>query len=99
MSEEYSAPKHIATWNGTAGVWETPETLLCAHSALYSETLPTWGFMRGGELFPLPPPELPTGANECSSLLPTPLANSSTGPARSGDRSPNIQTVVSEMFR
>jgi hypothetical protein len=75
MSEEYSAPKHIATWNGIAGVWETPESLLCAHSALYSETFPTWGFMRGGALFPLPPPELHTDGNASSSLLPTPVVN------------------------
>jgi DNA (cytosine-5)-methyltransferase 1 len=31
--------------------------------------------MRGGELFPLPPPELPTEGNGSSSLLPTPVVN------------------------
>lgn len=37
-------------------------------------TLPTWGCLRGGELFELPTPGLPTVASECSSLLKTPHA-------------------------
>lgn len=39
-------------------------------------TLPTWGCLRGGELFELPTPELPTAGSGSSSLsiLPTPTA-------------------------
>lgn len=46
-------PTRIATWNGTAGVWETDERALCGHLELYSETWPTSGWMRGGSVFAL----------------------------------------------
>lgn len=40
-----------------------------------SQTCPAWGMTRGGELFELPTPALPTAEPESSSLLPTPNAS------------------------
>lgn len=46
----------------------------------YSQTCPAWGMTRGGELYALPTPELPTVAPACSSsLLPTPSTTDGTG--------------------
>jgi len=46
-------------WNGARGVWEKPETanLLCEHWELFSETWPSAGSMRNGQVFELPMPE------------------------------------------
>jgi hypothetical protein len=88
-------PKRIAIWNATAGVWETTESLLCGHSALFSETWPSWGSMRGGVAYALPTPAPPTDGSGSSSL-PTPTANMMTGPGSSGrDGGDNLQTAVS----
>lgn len=43
-------------------------------STSWSGTWPRWGMTRGGELFELPTPELPTVGLVSSSLLPTPTA-------------------------
>jgi hypothetical protein len=101
-------PEPIATWNPARGVWERPEmNILCGHSALYSETWPTSGMTRGGQLYPLPTPEHRTDVSECSSspdLLPTPrpqvgggCASVDLNYAERGFR-PNLMTVVSELL-
>jgi DNA (cytosine-5)-methyltransferase 1 len=47
--------------------------------------------MRNGEVFALPTPALPTAGCACSSLLPTPHANATTGPGAQGrDGGPNL---------
>jgi hypothetical protein len=59
--------------------------MLCGHQVPYSETWPTSGMTQGGRLYPLPPPEHPTGASASSSsrgLLPTPNATDSQGGPR-----------------
>ena len=73
MSEDYSAPKQIATWNRARGVWETTQGQICGHSEPFSLTWPISGFMRDGVAYELPTWEPPTGGSECSSsrLLPT----------------------------
>lgn len=72
--------RHIATWNRARGVWETVEkSLLCEHSALYSETWPASGMTRGGRAYELPTSVLPTADPGSSSLLPTPTASEATG--------------------
>lgn len=57
------------------GDWVDGETDLFSgtHSSPFYKTLPKWGTTRGGELFALPTPELPTVA-QGSSSLPTPTA-------------------------
>ena len=71
-------PQHIATWNATAGVWETTESLICGHSALFSATWPISGSMRSGRVYARPTWVPPTGGSECS-WLPTPVADHSRG--------------------
>lgn len=61
-------PEPIATWNSARGVWERAEiNILCEHSALYSQTLPTSGSMRNGRLYPRQRQGLPISASESSS--------------------------------
>ena len=66
-------PKLIAMWNGVRGVWEKPGggSLLCEHSALFSESWPSSGMMRDGIVSELLMPE-PLIKDSESSSLPTP---------------------------
>jgi hypothetical protein len=69
-------PKRIAQWNPQRQLWETDQTdLFSAHSEPYSETFPTSGMTRNGQLFPLPASAHPTVGNGSSSLLPTLVVN------------------------
>jgi len=104
MSEVYSVPKRIATWNPARGVWETTAAnLFCEHSELYSETWPTSGMTVGGRAFARPmsaPPTSDTG----SSSLPTPEAKlASSGPDyaranRTGSGGDDLTTTVAKML-
>ena len=79
---ESSQPVPIATWNPARTVWETAQDMLCGHSALYSETLPSSGTMRSGRLYPPQTPEAATSASASSSspgLLPTPNSSDHKG--------------------
>ena len=72
-------PRRIAIWNGTVGVWETTENLLCGHSALFSETWPAWGMTRSGVAFELETQQsAPLTDDSGCSLLPTPLTSDIT---------------------
>jgi hypothetical protein len=71
-------PQLIATWNPARSVWETNQTALCGHSALFSETWPAWGMTRDGQAFALPTLVPPTDDSACSSL-PTPTTDDSFG--------------------
>ncbi|SKS70893.1 Uncharacterised protein [Mycobacteroides abscessus subsp. bolletii] len=65
----------IAQWNPARMIWETDQAdLFCEQREPYSETWPTSGTTRNGQLLPLPPSEHHTAANG-SSLLPTPRAS------------------------
>ena len=71
-------PKHIAQWNPTTQLWETDQIdLFSEHSEPYSETLPTSGMTRNGQLLPLQALGLPIDESEYSSLLPNPVAQQS----------------------
>ena len=79
-------PELLASWNPTLDVWEGTQTnLFSGHSDVYSETLPTSGMTRAGQLYALPILGRRIGGNECS-LLPTPTArdgkDSTIGPAK-----------------
>jgi DNA (cytosine-5)-methyltransferase 1 len=63
------------SWNSARGVWEKVGmvNLLCEHWELFSETWPTLGMMRNGQVFELPMQAHRTTDSEFSSL-PTPRA-------------------------
>ena len=78
MSEDYLARVPLASWNTARGVWETSQmNLLCGHLGLFSETWPTSGMMRNGQVFaPRMRVHLITGSGFSSShSLPTPAAS------------------------
>jgi hypothetical protein len=93
--------KVIATWNSDRDLWETDQTSLFEHLAVYSETWPTSGMTRNGTAYSLPTSEHHTGATGSSSLLPTPDAyagkrGGSQHPdkRRAGGHSVNLSDVV-----
>ncbi len=68
-------PQHIASWNPSRQLWETETLSLFSElSEPYSETFPTSGMTRNGQLLPLPQSAPHTDGNESSSLLPTPVS-------------------------
>ena len=76
MSEDYLVQQHPALrWNRARSVWEIlgTESLLCEHLEPFSQTWPTSGMMRNGQVFELPMQEHRTTDSEFSSL-PTPTA-------------------------
>lgn len=73
-------PQHIATWNPQTQLWETEQAdLFSGQQEPFSETWPTSGMTRNGQLLPLPQSARPTAGNESSSspLLPSPVAQQS----------------------
>ncbi|MBD0688307.1 hypothetical protein [Streptomyces sp. CBMA123] len=73
----------MATWNAAGAIWETAEvSLLCGHSARFSEPWPTSGWMRDGRCFAPPTSVRPTSGSDFSSPrgLPTPKARDAKGP-------------------
>ncbi len=96
-------PKPIATWNPVRDVWETAQqSLLCEHSAVWSETFPRWGSWDAGGLYAHPTSAPRTSASAYSSLLPTPTASEATGPgytdrANGGGR--NLRTEIADLNR
>jgi len=84
-------PKPTAIWNSARDVWETPQTegLFCEHLDVYSETFPTSGSMRSGEVYALPtwaPPTADTGSSSSpdDGLLGTPTSRMWKGAGPSG---------------
>jgi hypothetical protein len=79
------------------GEWTVPQLDLFSdtHSTLLSTTFPASGMTRGGELFALPMPELPTDAPGSSSLLPTPRTSDTNGAGHHGDGGMDLRTTVS----
>ena len=64
------------TWNPLRQLWETEQAdLFSGQQEPFSETWPTSGMTRNGQLLPLPMSGHPTGGSE-SLLLPTPQSNS-----------------------
>jgi len=86
-----------AMWSPARGVWETAvSNMLCGHLEPYSETWPTSGSMRNGQVYERPtsvPRMAGSGSSSspgrASALLPTPqVADAMGGHAtRSGARS------------
>jgi hypothetical protein len=74
-------PKHTAQWNPQTQLWETDQAdLFSEQQEPFSETWPTSGMTRNGQLLPLPASEHPTGESESSlSLMPTPTKGDGEG--------------------
>ena len=78
--------QHIE-WNPATQLWETEQAdLFSGQQEPYSETWPTSGMTRNGQLLPLPTSAPPTAGNESLSSLPTPRATDGTkgGPNQRG---------------
>lgn len=76
MTPDTSGPtsrQPLAFYDRESACWRTSQGTFPWDSMPSSVTLPRWGMTRGGELFELPTPALPTTGRECSSL-PTPRA-------------------------
>ena len=66
-------PASLAKFDPASSSWRTHQCLLFEDSTECLATLPRWGMMRGGELWELTTPVLPTDETE-SGLWPTPRA-------------------------
>jgi DNA (cytosine-5)-methyltransferase 1 len=88
--EELTVPQPLAIWSSARDAWETPGTegLFCEHLDVFSETFPTSGTMRNGEVYALPTwePRIPgsgysSSPNDEMTLLLTPVASEGTKPS------------------
>lgn len=85
MSEDYLAQQQpTLIWNSARGVWEKAgmANLLCEHWELFSETWPTSGMMRNGQVFELPMQAHRTTASESLSLPTLPTTRAQHGDNR-----------------
>ena len=75
------------SWRTSQGTfpWEAPQLL---------ETLPAWGMTRGGVLYEHPTPARLTDGRDCSSLLPTPVADHSRGLPQPGTDFQSLPNAV-----
>lgn len=91
----YETP--LARWDRPTSSWRT-----CAATSLWdlpmsSLTLPTWGCLRGGELYELPTPEPATVEQGCSSL-PTPNARDYEGsPSAAWSTQASLPRAIKEL--
>ena len=74
----------LASYDPNERCWKTSEATSLWALTLSSLTLPSWGYLHGGELYELPTPERPTIERACSSLLATPTTMDNL-PARTGE--------------
>ncbi len=90
-------PKRIATWNPKTQLWETDQAdLFSEQQEPFSETWPTSGMTRNGQLLPLPMSAHHT-AESAYSYLPTPRSSrgsstTETAYALGGKRSDDNRT-------
>ena len=89
-----TSPAPLAFYDPESSSWRTSQATLLSDSMPCSVTLPRWGSMRSGALYERPMLAPATSEPDCSSSLPTPRANASTGKGRRGEGGPNLQTAV-----
>jgi hypothetical protein len=94
-----SSPGSLARYDPVTHSLRTAQCLLFEEGTELLRTLPRWGFLRGGELFPLPTPERLTAENGSGYLLPTPSAesygtNQGGSAGRVGPVRPSLQTMA-----
>ena len=74
-----NSPGSLARYDPATHSLRTAQCLLFEEGTECLRTLPRWGFLRAGELFPLPTPEPLTGERG-SGFVPTPQANEIANP-------------------
>jgi hypothetical protein len=72
-------PESLAKYDPATSSWRTRQCLQIEDSTKSSVTWPRWGMMRNGECWERATPPLRTRESVSGCLLPTPLANDSTG--------------------
>jgi hypothetical protein len=75
-------PQPLATWRPAISAWETPETYICGHSVVFSETWPSSGMTLRGTAYALPTsaPRTDAGGSLSSpGLLGTPRTSMGNG--------------------
>ncbi len=60
-------PGSLARYNPDSCLWRTHQISLLEAEPKLLDALPRWGMTRGGELWPLPTPVLPTNESACGS--------------------------------
>lgn len=91
----------LATWNPARSVWETTQGMFCGHLELYSETWPSSGSMRNGQVFERPtsaPPTADSASSSSPGLLRTPAAAEAEGGPRDRNR-PGATMRLSDQIR
>jgi hypothetical protein len=86
----------LAKYDPDSRSLKTAQLSLLEDSTGCCATLPRWGLMRNGELYPQPMLELRTGGKEYG-FWPTPTASDTTGAGHKAQGGKNLRTVVSEM--
>ena len=85
MTPDTSGPaSHVplAYYDPESSCWKTSGAIFPSDWPTSSETCPLWGMTRGGELFALPTPELPTVEHASSSAPNLPTPNARDGDSR-----------------
>lgn len=85
----------LTSYDHATSSWRTSQHSLFGELTLFSGRWPRSGTMRNGNVYERQTWVRRTGENE-SGLLPTPHANSHTGPGAHGDGGPNLQTAVTK---
>ncbi len=91
-------PESFARYSPSGRSWKTRQCLLLGGLAEFSETWPSWGWMRDGECLQLPTPVPPIDAIE-SSLLPTPTARDFHGHTVTKKRPSGFNHVLPNVFK
>lgn len=85
MTPDTSGPASLvplAYYDPESSCWKTSGAIFPSDWPTSSETCPLWGMTRGGELFALPTPELPTVEHASSSAPNLPTPNARDGDSR-----------------
>lgn len=80
-------PEPLASWNESDGVWETPETHLCGHQALYAEAFPMAGSLRSRKVYDRPALARQSGRTP---LMPTPMVDDAKNVTRDSGALPSL---------
>jgi hypothetical protein len=91
-------PESFARLSPNGRSWKTRQHSLLGGLAEFSETWPTWGWMRDGECSELPTPVPELGDLE-SSLLPTPTARDWNGHTVTKKRPSGFNRVLPNVFK
>ena len=96
MSDTYGPTSRspLAHYDPESSSWRMSQGTLPWAEAQLLDRLPDWGMAHGGALFGLPTPALLTAVRDCSSLLPTPVADHSRGLPQPGTDYASLPNVA-----